>query len=98
MSMCGSWPGPISTCEPRWMQGDSAKTCSSGSTCSPSTSPPLRERREDIPILMHYFVGRFGQRHGRNVSGFTAPAIDAMLSYEWPGNIRELENIIERGV
>jgi two-component system, NtrC family, response regulator HydG len=64
----------------------------------PIRIPPLRERREDIPILMHHFIARFAQRHGRNVCGFTGRAIDAMLSYEWPGNIRELENVIERGV
>jgi two-component system, NtrC family, response regulator HydG len=58
----------------------------------------LRERREDIPVLMNHFLWRFSQRHGRRVTGFTGRAIDAMLTYAWPGNIRELENLIERGV
>jgi two-component system, NtrC family, response regulator HydG len=64
----------------------------------PILIPGLRERREDIPILMRHFLERYTQRHGRRVPGFTGRAIDAMLSYAWPGNIRELENMIERGV
>ena len=59
---------------------------------------PLRERREDIPLLMAHFLTRFNHRHGRHLTGFTQRAVDAMLSYDWPGNVRELENIIERGV
>ena len=64
----------------------------------PIRVPSLRERREDIPILMHYFLRRFSLRHGRRLNGFTSRAIDAMLAYDWPGNIRELENVVERGV
>jgi DNA-binding NtrC family response regulator len=64
----------------------------------PIRIPPLRERREDVPILMNHFLERFVQRHGRRVTGFTSRAIDAMLTYDWPGNIRELENVVERGV
>lgn len=59
---------------------------------------PLRERREDIPLLMAHFLTKFNQRHERHLTGFTQRAVDAMLSYDWPGNVRELENIIERGV
>ena len=64
----------------------------------PIRVPPLRERREDIPVLMNRFLGRFGLRHGRRPSGFTRRAIDAMLHHDWPGNVRELENAVERGV
>lgn len=64
----------------------------------PIKVPPLRERREDIPVLMNHFLRKFCQQHNRNITGFTARAIDALLSYELPGNIRELENMIERGV
>ncbi len=64
----------------------------------PIRIPPLRERREDIPLLMNHFLLKFNRRHGRRLTGFTQRAIDAMLSYDWPGNIRELENVIERGV
>ncbi|MDR3450860.1 MAG: sigma 54-interacting transcriptional regulator, partial [Alphaproteobacteria bacterium] len=58
---------------------------------------PLRDRHEDIPLLMAHFLGRFNQRHARRIRGFTRRAVDAMLSYDWPGNVRELENVIERG-
>ena len=64
----------------------------------PIRVPPLRERREDIPVFMNHFLHKFNQRDGREVAGFTARAVDAMLAYAWPGNIRELENLVERGV
>ncbi|MBA4286375.1 MAG: sigma-54-dependent Fis family transcriptional regulator [Xanthomonadaceae bacterium] len=64
----------------------------------PVKVPPLRERREDIPVLMNHFLRKFCVRHRRDVTGFTPRAINALLSYELPGNIRELENMIERGV
>ncbi len=64
----------------------------------PVRIPPLRERREDIPLLMSHFLARFNRLHGRRLTGFTQRAVDAMLSYDWPGNIREVENVIERGV
>ncbi len=59
---------------------------------------PLRERHEDIPLLMTHFLGKFNKRHNRGINGFTQRAVEAMLSYGWPGNIRELENVVERGV
>jgi two-component system, NtrC family, response regulator HydG len=59
---------------------------------------PLRERREDIPLLMQHFLAKFNRRHGRRLTGFTQRAVDAVLSYDWPGNVREVENVIERGV
>ena len=58
----------------------------------------LRERREDIPLLMTHFLGKFNRLHGRRLTGFTQRAVDAVMSYDWPGNIRELENAVERGV
>jgi DNA-binding NtrC family response regulator len=64
----------------------------------PVRVPPLRERREDIPVFMNHFLHKFNRRDGRSVTGFTGRAIDAMLAYAWPGNIRELENLVERGV
>ena len=60
--------------------------------------PPLRERRDDIPLLMNHFLLRESARHGRAVTGFTPRAVRAMLHYAFPGNIRELQNLIERGV
>jgi transcriptional regulator with GAF, ATPase, and Fis domain len=59
---------------------------------------PMRERREDIPLLMTHFLGKFNRLHGRRLTGFSQRAVDAMMSYPWPGNIRELENVVERGV
>ena len=64
----------------------------------PIVIPPLRERHEDIPLLMDYFLRKFNAKHGRSVAGFTQRAVDAMLTYNWPGNIRELENVVERGM
>ncbi|WP_244571369.1 sigma 54-interacting transcriptional regulator [Mesorhizobium carmichaelinearum] len=64
----------------------------------PITIPPLRERRDDIPLLMAHFLRLYCQRHGRTLSGFTRRATDVLLKYDYPGNIRELQNLIERGV
>ncbi|KQW01511.1 sigma-54-dependent Fis family transcriptional regulator [Rhizobacter sp. Root1221] len=64
----------------------------------PIPLPPLRERREDIPLLMNYFLHRYCRRHGRTVHGYTPRAVKALLNYEFPGNIRELQNLVERGV
>jgi DNA-binding NtrC family response regulator len=60
--------------------------------------PPLRERREDIPLLLEHFLRKFAQKNHREVSGLTAEARDALLRYDYPGNVRELENIAERAV
>ncbi|ANI13719.1 sigma-54-dependent Fis family transcriptional regulator [Pseudomonas citronellolis] len=60
--------------------------------------PPLRERREDIPLLMSYFLRKFSLRHGRQLAGFSTRLVNALLTYRFPGNIRELQNLIERGV
>jgi two-component system, NtrC family, response regulator PilR len=60
--------------------------------------PPLRERKEDIPILMNYFLSRFNQKMKKHHEGFSKEVIELFLSYNWPGNVRELENFIERSV
>ncbi|ORJ48148.1 two-component system response regulator [Kluyvera intermedia] len=60
--------------------------------------PPLRQRREDIPPLARYFLQRYAERNRKTVLGFTPQAMDMLIHYEWPGNIRELENAVERAV
>jgi two-component system NtrC family response regulator len=60
--------------------------------------PPLRERRGDIPILASHFLRKFSMENNREVHGFTPGAIDYLSAYEWPGNVRQLENVIERCV
>ncbi len=57
--------------------------------------PPLRERREDIPLLINVFIKEFNDANGKNIEGLTPEALGAMLSYNWPGNVRELRNCIE---
>ncbi|HRP26620.1 sigma 54-interacting transcriptional regulator [Thauera sp.] len=64
----------------------------------PIVIPPLRERREDIPLLVNVFVKRYAQRFGKRLTGITQRASEALWAYDWPGNVRELENIVERGV
>lgn len=60
--------------------------------------PPLRERKTDIMLLADYFVERESEKHGKSIARISTPAIDMMMSYHWPGNIRELQNCIERAV
>ena len=62
------------------------------------TMPPLRERREDIPLLAAFFVSKYARRCNRRVRGMSADARQRLLRYDWPGNVRELENAIERAV
>ncbi|PSJ46421.1 sigma-54-dependent Fis family transcriptional regulator [Zobellella endophytica] len=60
--------------------------------------PPLRERKEDIPLLVQHFLNRYQAMYNKRILGVTDKAREALLAYEWPGNIRELENLIERGI
>jgi Nif-specific regulatory protein len=56
----------------------------------------LRERRNDIPILVNHFIAKANNRHGLSIKRISTSAIDLLMMYHWPGNIRELENVIER--
>lgn len=58
--------------------------------------PPLRERRDDIPLLANYFVNKYSQRLGKEIKGITTRALGALMRHDWPGNVRELENVIQR--
>jgi DNA-binding NtrC family response regulator len=60
--------------------------------------PPLRERREDIPVLIDHFLSRFASDNVKEINGMSSEARDMLLKYDYPGNVRELENIIERAV
>ncbi len=60
--------------------------------------PPLRQRKEDIPLLVKHFLSQYGQENGKDMEGLTDEVWDILMGYHWPGNIRELENLIERAV
>ena len=62
------------------------------------TIPPLRDRRGDIPLLIDYFIDRFSTENDKEIEGLSSEAMDTLLKYDYPGNVRELENIIERAV
>jgi len=64
----------------------------------PMNVPPLRERREDIHLLTRYFVQKHAKRMGRKIESIPTYALEALTTYDWPGNIRELQNVIERSV
>jgi transcriptional regulator with PAS, ATPase and Fis domain len=62
----------------------------------PLTLPPLRDRPDDLPLLVDFFVARAGKRHGKRLAGITPDAFEVLALHRWPGNVRELENEIER--
>src|SRR5438445_6265762 len=64
----------------------------------PISLPPLRDRREDVPLLAAHFLAKYAEQMGKNVSGVSHTAMQLLVQHDWPGNIRELENVIERAV
>ena len=64
----------------------------------PIVIPPLRERQEDISLLVEYFIDRYARKAGKNIRGVSKKTLELLQSYPWPGNIRELQNVIERSV
>jgi PAS domain S-box-containing protein len=64
----------------------------------PIEVPPLRERKEDIPVLVEYFIDRYASKAGKSIRGLDKKSLEMLQSYPWPGNIRELQNVIERSV
>src|SRR5260370_1564278 len=60
--------------------------------------PSLRERRADIPLLVEYFIDRYARKAGKNIKRVNKKTLELLQSYPWPGNIRELQNVIERSV
>src|SRR5204863_4618073 len=64
----------------------------------PVVLPPLRDRRDDIPMLARHFTQRFARRMGRQIETIPTAVMEALVEYSWPGNIREMQNVIERAV
>jgi two-component system, NtrC family, response regulator AtoC len=64
----------------------------------PITLPPLRERKEDVPLLVQHFIERLDAETGRKVDGLSTEALDALVEHDWPGNVRELRNVLERAL
>ena len=64
----------------------------------PITVPPLRKRKEDIPLLVNYFVAKFCKKTGRMIETVSKDVLNNLQNYHWPGNVRELESVIERAV
>ena len=64
----------------------------------PIKLPPLRERKEDVPLLVNYFVDRYAKRAGKKIKHIQKKALEALKGYSWPGNVRELQNVIERSL
>jgi transcriptional regulator with GAF, ATPase, and Fis domain len=64
----------------------------------PINVPPLKKRREDIPLLAAHFINRYSKKSGRRINGLSKKALDELMQYDWPGNIRELEHLIERSI
>src|SRR6202007_974223 len=64
----------------------------------PIEMPPLRKRREDIPLLVEYFIDRYAVKAGKKIRGINRATMEQLKAYPWPGNIRELQNVIERSV
>jgi formate hydrogenlyase transcriptional activator len=64
----------------------------------PITLPPLRDRKEDVPLLVNYFVDRYAKRAGKTIKHIQKKALEALQEYSWPGNVRELQNVIDRSL
>jgi transcriptional regulator with GAF, ATPase, and Fis domain len=64
----------------------------------PITIPPLRQRKEDIPLLVKHFIAKFNKKMGKKIDAVTKETLNALQEYHWPGNVRELESVIERAV
>ncbi len=62
------------------------------------TLPPLRDRKDDVPVLAHYFLQKYSNTNNKEIKGFSEKAMEMLINRDWPGNVRELENVIERGV
>jgi transcriptional regulator with AAA-type ATPase domain len=94
-STCASSRRRTGTSRRRSPRGASARTSTTGSRSSPRV-PPLRERREDIPLLAKHFLERYSTELGKPAGGFSQQAMELLQGYDWPGNVRELQNEVQR--
>ena len=78
--------------------GSFRATSTTGSACFRSQLPPLRERAEDIPLLVEFLAQRYAAKMGKTITGINRRTMDLLTAYDWPGNIRELQNVIQRAV
>ena len=92
------WPPPTATWPPWWKSAQFRADLYYRLNVFPITVPPLRDRREDIPLLVRYFVQQNARRMNRRIATIPAETMEALARYHWPGNIRELANFIERAV
>ncbi len=69
-----------------------------GCNVFPITLPPLRHRKQDLPLLVRHFVRRYAEKYGKSIAAIPAHAMNAMEAHDWPGNVRELQHVIERAV
>ncbi len=97
-STCASSPPPTGTWRRQCSEGGFREDLYYRLNVITLTLPPLRDRREDVPLLASHFAARFSRKLGRQVAGFTPEARACLLRYPWPGNIRELANAVERAV
>ena len=82
----------------RWREGRFARICCSGLNTIELRLPPLRDRREDIPLLAAHFLRQHAERYRKRLAGFDEGAVKALLAHPWPGNVRELDHAVERAV
>ena len=81
-----------------WLTAGSARTSTIGCNVISVQLPPLRDRRDDVPLLVQHFLEKYGVENNKTSLEITPDALDLLMDYEWPGNVRELENVIERAV
>ena len=64
----------------------------------PIKIPSLKERLDDIPVLVHFFINKLNKKLRTNIKGFKKGFLDKLMNYDWPGNVRELQNVVERAI
>ena len=96
--MCASSPPPTSICGSTVKEGKFREDLFYRLNVITIDLPPLRQRRNDIPLLVDYFINKFAEENEKPPLRMTPEALRPLMDYDWPGNVRELENVIERAV